>query len=505
MKGMGKLVLISLGLFLGIGIVSTNTGTVVDGSNISDKPSEAIRYGDDPYENLNEVSDMTLNVLSVYTTTISASINIKVNLSDESTNSYYVGYYSSDNYYPATLLCEVTLTDGSIDTKEAVIPIENSTSNFYGLGYIGSDSLDLNARLALNPGEEVKQDSFTLYNIFKATKEDGKPYQPEFSVNNKVSGTKTTSFRSFDISEIASIKYQGYASLGFYSVFNFYGVGFGDQIYSQLGAKYKRLYESNSTDIESGISYVRTRINFTSSSFIFFLKDGSQTSISYTRSLDININNGNDIDVIVSGIDPKEVEDVQFYNTNINIDIYSTSTSKTVPQSNVMISIAYADLSFKDLYDASGTLIKEGSKGTFAVDCLAILIAVPLAILAIYSAGAILKYLYERKKYAQDEFRRVKTRPYFKTASLGVLAIDSFAISIMSIVMRIGVFNDSLMLYNPIDAVIIVSCVISILFIIYFTRYFATQVKNILDKRVNDKLAKNRESDDGTIQLKKVN
>jgi hypothetical protein len=505
MKGIGKLALISLGLFLGIGIASSNTGTVADGFNVLDRPSYAVKNEDNSYEDLSVADDLTLNILSIYTTTVSASINIKVALNEESTNSYYVGYYASDDYYPATLACEVTLPDGSSDSREGVVPMENSVSDFYGLGYIGSDSLDLNVRLLLNPGEEVKQDSFSLFNIFKAHKGDDEVYKPDFSSNNQVSGTKAVYFRGFDISEIADIKYQGYASLGSYSVFHFYGLGFGDEIYSNLGARYERLYESSWADIESGISFVRTRVNFTSASFIFFLKDGSQTEISYKRSLDINITNGNDIDVIVSGVDPEKVEDMQFYNMNINIDIYSTSTRKTVPQSNAMISIAYVDLSFKDLYDVNGALVKEGSKGTFSVDCLAILVAVPLAIFAVYSIVAILKYFYEKKKYAHDEFKRVRTRPYFNTATLGILAIESLTISVISIVMRVGVFNDSLVLYNPIDAVIIVSCVASILFIIYFTRYFVTQIKNILDKRMNDKIAKNRESDDGTIQLKKVN
>ena len=98
----------------------------------------------------------------------------------------------------------------------------------------------------------------------------------------------------------------------------------------------------------------------------------------------------------------------------------------------------------------------------------------------------------------------MNTKSYVTTATYGYLCIESLLLLITFVIIRATIFNNSLTVFNPTDAYIIVFGVMAIILVGYFIRYFAIEIKNNIEKKRRDRLNINHDViDDGTLIIRK--
>jgi uncharacterized membrane protein len=133
----------------------------------------------------------------------------------------------------------------------------------------------------------------------------------------------------------------------------------------------------------------------------------------------------------------------------------------------------------------------------FNVNAFLIILAVSYIVLFI--AGAIALYFYLKNKYKNDEFRRMKNRPFFTKCALFLVGSLIVLFDIVFIVLRGSALNNAIVVFNPADAYIIVLSVLSVVIIGYFIKYLVGVIKTNKERRIIIKLKLNEDiEDDGT-------
>ena len=108
-------------------------------------------------------------------------------------------------------------------------------------------------------------------------------------------------------------------------------------------------------------------------------------------------------------------------------------------------------------------------------------------------------YFYRKKKYRNDEFKRVNTRNYIKTGVITYLSLGVLLLDILFIVFRGGLFNNTFTVFNPLDNFIVVLSILCIFAIGYFAKFFISYFKDRKARREAQKLKLDNDiSDDGT-------
>ena len=108
-------------------------------------------------------------------------------------------------------------------------------------------------------------------------------------------------------------------------------------------------------------------------------------------------------------------------------------------------------------------------------------------------------FIYCKNVYKNDEFKRVKPKQFIKKAILAFGGIMITLISVMFIVLRGTILNNSIVVFNPIDAFIIIFTVIALIIIGYSIKNLVASIKANNEKRRNEKLKIAEDvADDGT-------
>ena len=133
----------------------------------------------------------------------------------------------------------------------------------------------------------------------------------------------------------------------------------------------------------------------------------------------------------------------------------------------------------------------------FDVNIFLIILAVSYILL--FAAGTVGLYFYLKNKYKNDEFRRMKIKPFIIKAVLFLLGSMVVVFDIVFIVLRGTALNNAIVVFNPVDAYIIILSVLSVVIIGYFVKYLVGVVKTNRERRRIIKLKLNEDvEDDGT-------
>ena len=127
----------------------------------------------------------------------------------------------------------------------------------------------------------------------------------------------------------------------------------------------------------------------------------------------------------------------------LNIHLYNTS-SKNVVQNTQYLKV----------FGNIEVLPYTGKKLTYFNINIYLLIFF-LALTAGYAVIITALYFYRKNKYKNDEFRRMNTKAYVKTAVASYLGVILIALGINFIVLRFAVFSSSVPVFNPIDPFVI--------------------------------------------------
>ena len=104
-----------------------------------------------------------------------------------------------------------------------------------------------------------------------------------------------------------------------------------------------------------------------------------------------------------------------------------------------------------------------------------------------------------KEKYKNDEFRRVKPKSFWLKAILAMFGSLVVILAIVFVVIRCTAMNNAIVVYNPVDAFIIITAVASVLIIGYFIKYLVAASKARKERIATLKLKLNEDVDeDGT-------
>lgn len=413
---------------------------------------------------------------------------------DQGNNSYMLGYYGEGvDYKPLTFFYNVTKADGTVEERSTV-GTKGSVNNAYdGVGAeISGDTFSSNADLYIGKDETVDISSLKFINIFLATRPTGVgEYVPDYAnpyFLQKPSIAKAAKtnliqndFLSCQLDRVSS--FQGYTTLECSYVNHSFDM-------------YKTLlttYADHEKAIKSGDEIVRYRFNGLSNSFyIVNYIDGTNFTkqISGTTYLFLNAEKGK-ISFFLNGVDFSKVSSFYLGGAILKIDMIYASSKKDVVGS--ALSYRFGAVNFAP---ANGSYQRTDFNSTLIVAAIVYLFA--------FAGASVALYFYKKNKYKNDEYLRVNDKIYRKNAITAFFGIGIALMTGLFIYGRAVLLNNSLVVYNPSDAYIIVFAVATIIFIGYYVKFFVTLAKAHHEKVMSDRLKLNdTKADDGTVTITK--
>jgi len=496
---------LTLVAFTALGMINSKT----DNLQVIQKAKSA----SDPVDYGTEIDEEFLATTfdSAYKTETSIAASITFTASEDYNYSYYCGYGTSEeDFQPATLEYKVK-TGSTIETRTVALAKNNQNAYYDFVGAISESTLQLLTDIQINPGESLVDNSFRVFNIFASARDDDNKLVPKkddfgnyvkyYSVTKKASLYKEYSFSDF-----AGIKYQGCSTFNGYSTINFVTSSFGPDLtetYRSISSTIRRVYDDSLSEIEAGNMWIRTMLVFNvDSRFIAYYEDGSSKEFTTINDrIDIT-KTGSSLVLLYKDFETKGLSDFEFYNFYVYTDLYSTSTGKSVPKSNAVLRFAYKKVGVSEVKDVDGNVVIEQTKNPYFVNVDLAITLTAIAVLLAFTGATFGLFFYRKKKYADDEFKRVRPKEFFQTASMGLVTVESLVLAIESIIFRATVLNTSFDVYNTIDVLIIVFSIASIILVGYFIKYFATAIKNYKAKRDILRLQLNQDKmDDGVLLM----
>ncbi len=455
-------------------------------------------------------ADLTFHIPTVTKTENSTAFKIYINEESSSTNNYMLGYFGTgDQYYPCSVQYTLKNKNGGFSRiGTSAINFSNNLVKYVGVGNdLGpKEDIELTCDLEYGVDEEVDYTQpIYMINIFKY---DNPGYEvidkvPDFTKRYKLQGTVGESFN--DIADYCDFDYQGV------SIFNGFS-SFKVLVNSEKAVEsyknhptYGKQYRKYEEYIDEGQMYVRTRFSYSGdTSYIIEFKDGRKQEV---KDLATNVeikNNESSLYFLIKNVNYKEVKNLRIKGGLIYVGIYNTETYKEVSKTGFSMRFGYMNFKIDDMTNKDGSVSIAKQSKFYTFDC-DLFVGLSVGVFAVcYIAASLVTYFVLKKKYENDEFRRMNTKQYFKNNILGLLCIGSVISFIEFCIVRFGILNNSLPVYNPSDVWVILFGVASILLVGYFIRYFYLLIKARRERIRNEKLKLRLDKqDDGTISVNK--
>lgn len=420
---------------------------------------------------------------------------------------YFIGFQNSNNYLPLIMKYDVYDTISGQTTTEIVeLPIndsrvsipENDDRLFEGVGsVIGSASYTKNIDLEMPSTMEVLDETIQFYNIYVAQRNpDNSLYEPDLTEEYYVDTRLGYAVKEYisdyiDYSFTLSSSFGGYTSLSL-------NVDKVEGIYEIIKSS---TYESNLTNIMNGSTYIRYRL----------------TNLNSMNYHIIYEHNGELIDTLIPVYSPIPRYIIESdTNNNVSFLIENSTVGEGFDGSNIKyLSLIGLTVSL-DLFTSTGSIVSKSATSTrFGVieviddldnnspiayyDGNLVLILTSTIFTILFAIGAIAVFFYLKRKHRNDEFRRVKPKKYIKSVALLWAGTLTTILAIVFIYFRSVPFNNAIVVYNPIDAYVIVFTIASVFFIGYYIRALIIAFKTNRERKRVIKLKLNETSnDDGT-------
>lgn len=412
---------------------------------------------------------------------------------------YIIGYYpSTGDQYPLVMSYRL---EGETDTR--YFEFEKSTTSSIGSAYdaVGyrlfgfSNTLFADIAIDLADGKSIDFDSIALHNIFPATQGADSNWGPD--IDHPYFSIPLQSYsKTLDVNDLISYKFNGVSTFGGYTAIDLIVDQAGNETYSALKSSYFNQYKDN---INSGRMYVRYRItSLTSCSFQAIYKDGGEEVVKEVPIATpvnqhiLRSEKGNFVSFLFKnsnvgkGFDAKSVRQLSFVSFYLTLDLFD-SQNGIVARSNYNARFGYL-------------MVMPHTENTNAFDINLMLIIMSVSYVVAYVAAAIVLFFYLKNKYKNDEFRRVKPKSYLLKAVLGLFGSLIVILCITFIIVRFTAFNNAIVVYNPVDAYIIVTVVASVLIIGYFIKYLVAVTKANKERKKIIKLKLNEDVDDDGVK-----
>lgn len=416
----------------------------------------------------------------------------------DKTQNFILGWYpkNGDNQQPLVLEYKVALPDGSLsDSRYFDFAPTSETSIFECVGFdVSTYSKSLYCDIPLNAGEQVVFESCVFHNIYRcATRGEVSIPQPNFEKTYTIVPKQGFS-RSYDVKDFINCEFTGLTTFSGYTAIDL-KIDISDaNVYEHLKPSY---YQANLSKIQDGSLKIRYRLTSLGlcSFRITYAENGQDVTkdvkiVTPVQQYVLDKQKDNRVSFllkdseIAKGFSAKNIREVSFIGLYITVDLMGERS--TIARSNALTRFGFLSVM---PYSENAKL--------FNVNVFLIILAI--AYLVGFVALTTLLYFYLKNKYKNDEFRRMKNKPFIIKAVLFLIGSMIVLFDIVFIALRGSALNNAIVVYNPVDAYIIVLSVLSVIIVGYFIKYLVGVIKTEKERRRVIKLKLNEDvEDDGT-------
>ena len=405
---------------------------------------------------------------------------------------YIIGYYpKTGTQIPMVLEYKVNKNDAYFETRYIEFAIKNEKSNYNSVGKeISGYSTSLTCDIRVNDGEVVDLDSLVLHNIYNAVKGGSGGFVPDDSNHYSIVPDKMFS-HIYELSDYFDIEFDKVSSFGDYLSVGFSFKSLKTEVYNKLKPNYYKKYKNS---LNNGTVNLRQRITSLgrASYNVKYEIDGVLHDTTFRVTTPIEqfvIDDGISCSFIVKRSEIST--DSAFKVSNIKeFSLKNFYISSELRTNSALVAGSKVDIRFAALP------IVIGSSNVEEFNTIALLIILAIIYIVGFVGVSVALFFIYKNKYKNDEFRRLKPAQFIKKAILGLLGSLVVLLFVYFLALRISVFSNVIIVYNPIDAFIILFGLFGAIILGYFIFYLYKTIKTAKERRNIIKLNINNDGDD---------
>lgn len=385
-------------------------------------------------------------------------------------------------------------------TRWKEISIQSKGNPYDGVGTgIGVDDLTYNINFPVSDNVRVHSESLVFHNIFRAVVDDDGLFVPEILLGDWDGEFRATPTIAYSIvphfEDFFSITPLSFSTLGdFLQIEVELKRQPGETGYGAYPSLEPTLFAQNLAAIEAGT--IAVRYQFTAldqASYRFTLEDGSvyeknvSTPVKYILlSADVN-KTGFLINIAgIPNLNSGKIASVELVNFTIKSDLFNTTTHAIVTKSSIPLRFA--------------TVVLMSDFGNINhVDVGIVILVAYLVYVVGFAAIAVGYFFYAKRRFRNDEFRRVKPKRYLLNTIKNFIGFATIFSAILFIYCRWGLLRTTVVTFNPLDAFVAAFTVVGAIFLGFTIKNMVVSFKNARKRKEALRLKLDQDVvDDGT-------
>ncbi len=417
--------------------------------------------------------------------------------------SFFVGYFNPES--PETnkpLTMEYRLLDSNDNpvgqTQYYELPKASTTLDYDAVGTIaGKAKDDRSVDVEIPEGTHIDESSIIFHNIFRLVKNgsgSGVIIEPDSEP------LKATPVRSYsrvmnfgDFLEVSSGKASYFAGYSRFSL----KANLKTEIFESINPN---VYNQNKASIDNGTLRVRISLSSLGSAKYRVVYEGENgetivsTILVRTPIGTINLSNGEEIGFLIKDSDVGEgfsfskVRSLRLCGFYLQVDLYNGNKNSIVNNSKKSVRFGSIDI------------LPQGGLSELKVIDLAAYFAISYSCyVGLFALLAVGYFFYCKKKYRNDEFRRVNPKKYWLKSLRNLFGYGLIFSSILFIVARWGLLSSTVVVFNILDVWVIVFTIAGAIFLGLAIKEFVVSIKQTMERKKKEKLHLDADvAEDGT-------
>lgn len=416
---------------------------------------------------------------------------------------FFVGYFDEahpENDLPLTMEYNLVNAKGEIVKERCYheLPKESTTLPYDAVGSLAGKTKDTRYIDVEIPSDtQIDPQSIVFHNIRRLIPGEnglGVMIDPEatpLKAKPLISFTNPVSFSDFfSFTPSQATCFNGYSRFSVSAKANY-------DTYKTVNPS---AYENNKALLESGD--LRIRILFSSLANASYRivyenasgKEVTKTIMTRTPVTATEIEDGSEVGFLIKDSDVapdfsiEKARSVQLCGFFVQVDLFNTVKNSIANNSKKNFRFASVEL-----------LPTEGIEGVSTLSIENVFIIAYSCYVVLFVLGAIAYYFYSKKKYRNDEFRRMNTKKYLIKSAKNLVGFALILSSILFIVARWALFDNTIVVFNPLDAWVIVFTLLGAIFLGFTIKDTVVSIKETIDRKKKEKLHLDADvAEDGT-------
>ncbi len=409
---------------------------------------------------------------------------------------FIVGYYDESNHDNDLPLVVTYNTLSNDDNSLAgkgwsyYCDLNSTNRNYDAVGSnLGSSVLSLDLDLSIASGTHVDPESLVFHNIYEAkiteSESGARIVAPNLEKGGFYAVPKLAYSNARYLSDFLSYDFGKVTTFGDYTMFSI-KVKTNTGVFQMVNPS---SYRNHKDEIAANTLRVRILLSSLAKAnyeVAYYDRDGIQQTKEVAFGTPVSnseIKDGEELGFLLKNSDVSsdfsygKIIYVKIVGLSIKVDLYNDTKNSITNSSSVITRFAYIDL-LSSTQKESTTPISIGaflgiSYGVYTV---------------LFVAGSVGYYFYAKKKYRNDEFKRVDTKRFVKKALRNMLGYALILSAILFIVARWGLFDNIVVVYNPLDVWVIVFAICGAIFLGLAIRDLVLFVKHTNENKKKAKL-----------------